>query len=201
MTLDAAGAAHAFSGSTEPARLRRATPEDSVELGRLHVAAWRESYRGIVPDVMLASLSIDQRAMKWQRILNQPTGHGTTAVYVVEVGPLHVGFASCGAQRTEHLREVGYDGEVSAIYILRSFQERGIGRLLMTTMAVNLAEQGFQAASLWVLRDNLQARRFYERIGGNLVADRQDIRDGLVLEEVAYGWSRIDRLSAAGRTG
>jgi hypothetical protein len=47
---------------------------------------------------------------------------------------------------------------------------------------------GFNATALWVLRDNLRTRRFYEHFGGKVIAEREDARDGTVLIELAYGW-------------
>jgi ribosomal protein S18 acetylase RimI-like enzyme len=110
-----------------------------------------------------------------------------------------IGFGSCGAQRTESLRVKGYDGEVSAIYVLREFQKRKIGTRLFRAMSSDLQRRGLNAAALWVLRDNLRARRFYEHFGGKVIAERDDVRDGAVLVELAYGWpdlKELDRLLA-----
>lgn len=66
-------------------------------------------------------------------------------------------------------------------------------------MSADLLIRGFNAIALWVLRDNLRARRFYERYGGQVVAERDDVRDGTVLVELAYGWpdlKELDRLIA-----
>ena len=38
-------------------RVRPATLEDSSSIGEVHVTAWKETYRGMVPDSMLAALS------------------------------------------------------------------------------------------------------------------------------------------------
>jgi hypothetical protein len=48
---------------------------------------------------------------------------------------------------------------------------------------------------LWVLRDNLPARRFYEELGGTLIGERTDRREMAELPEVAYGWRDIRRLA------
>jgi ribosomal protein S18 acetylase RimI-like enzyme len=58
-------------------------------------------------------------------------------------------------------------------------------------MSLDLIERGFSAAALWVLRDNPRARRFYEYHGGQIIAEREDIRDDVVLVELAYGWSDL----------
>lgn len=69
----------------------------------------------------------------------------------------------------------------------------------MGAMSSDLQRRGFNAAALWVLRDNLKARRFYEHIGGKLIAEREDVRDGTILIELAYGWpdfKKLDQLLA-----
>jgi len=48
----------------------------------------------------------------------------------------------------------------------------------MSSMASRLLEQSRKAATLWVLRDNAGARRFYERLGGKLVGERADEQSG-----------------------
>ena len=62
----------------------------------------------------------------WTRILNDPSDFDFTAVHVVERDGEVIGFGACGSQRTAALKEQGYDGEVSAIYVLRSFQKQGV---------------------------------------------------------------------------
>jgi ribosomal protein S18 acetylase RimI-like enzyme len=90
----------------------------------------------------------------------------------------------------------GYDGEISAIYVLRASQRRGAGGRLMTTMALDLSGRGFAGAGLWVLRDNPTARRFYESLGGQVVDEREDRRAEAVFIEVAYGWTDLLRLKS-----
>jgi ribosomal protein S18 acetylase RimI-like enzyme len=54
--------------------------------------------------------------------------------------------------------------------------------------------RGFSAAALWVLRDNAVARRFYDQQGSKVIAEREDVRDGAVLVELAYGWADLKTL-------
>jgi ribosomal protein S18 acetylase RimI-like enzyme len=177
--------------------IRVATLDDAHRLARMHVASWHETYAGILPDKMLASLTIESRAAAWVEIMRQPPTPGSTVVYLAEQAGAISGFGSCGAQRTENLRDLGYDGEVSAIYVLREFQKRGIATRLFGVMSLDLIRRGYHAAALWVLRDNLTARRFYERYAGKVIAEREDVRDGTVVLELAYGWpdlKELDRL-------
>jgi hypothetical protein len=52
-------------------------------------------------------------------------------------------------------------------------------------------------ASLWVARDNFAARRFYDRLGGTIFAEKQEEHGDFVLAEVAYGWPDVSTISEA----
>jgi ribosomal protein S18 acetylase RimI-like enzyme len=177
------------------AQIRVATPNDAQALGAMHVASWLETFTGLLPDKMLSSLSIQSRAAAWAKIMQEPATGRSTAIYLAEHQGTIIGFGSCCAQRTESLKTKGYDGEISAIYVLREFQKRKIGTRLCRAMSSDLLHRGFKAAALWVLRDNTRARRFYERYGGKVIAEREDVRDGTVLVELSYGWSELKELN------
>jgi hypothetical protein len=46
---------------------------------------------------------------------------------------------------------------------------------------------------LWVLKEN-PAVKFYERMGGKLIARKPIEIGGAQLEEVAFGWTRLEDL-------
>jgi ribosomal protein S18 acetylase RimI-like enzyme len=175
-------------------RFREAKPGDAGALGTLHVASWRESYAGLLPEALLAGLSADARAALWGAVLEDPAAFGGAAVLVAESAGGIVGFGACGGQRDEALTGDGFDGEVGAVYVLRSHQRAGVGQSLMRLMARRLLDQGRRGAALWVLRENIAARAFYERLGGAVVAERKAEESGAVLTEVAYGWSDLSAL-------
>lgn len=181
------------------AQLRVATLDDTHALASMHVASWRETYTGLLPDKMLSSLSVEARAAAWDKIMQEPATEHSAVVYLAVHEETIIGFGSCGAQRTDNLKDKGYDGEISAIYVLREFQKRKIGTRLFRAMSSDLRRRRYVAAALWVLRDNLRARRFYEHFGGKVIGEREDARDAAVLVELAYGWpelKELDRLLA-----
>ncbi|MBB4290536.1 ribosomal protein S18 acetylase RimI-like enzyme [Rhizobium leguminosarum] len=168
--------------------LRKATIDDAGKIGAVHVAAWKETYDDLLPRDMLDGLSVEVRSAMWAKILSDPSAFAETSVYAVEDTGSVVGFGACGRQRDSHLRELGFDGEISAIYMLRSQQRKGFGLALMHEMAMELRSREFEAAALWVLRDNKAAREFYRYLGGQVVAEKEEKRENAVLLEVAYGW-------------
>ena len=172
-----------------PPTIRRATDADVLAMAKVHIVSWREAYPGLLPDKMLARLSIADEAIRWQRMLDHPRGR--EAAFVADWHGSVVGYGSCGRQRTSLLRERGFTGEVGELYVIRTAHRRGVGSTLMRAMAGALIERGHRAMSLWVLAENGPARRFYERLGGIAIAEK---RAGLV--EVAYGWSDLKLLQS-----
>jgi ribosomal protein S18 acetylase RimI-like enzyme len=175
-------------------RFRSAIPRDAPALGALHVASWRETYKGILPDEMLASLSEEARSAMWAGVLGDPEANAGTMVYIAEDQGRLVGFGSCGKQRDQMLAELGFGGEIGAIYVLRSHQHLGIDRSIMSLMAQALLEADRRAASLWVLRENRVARTFYERLGGKVVGEKKDETPQVALVEMAFGWGDLSVL-------
>lgn len=177
-------------------RIREAVPGDAAAIGALHVASWRETYSGLLPAALLDGLSAEARAAMWAAALEDPQAFGGMTLLVATGAGAMVGFAACSAQRDEALEARGYDGELGAVYVLRAHQRSGLGRSLMRLMAARLIENGQRAASLWVLRDNLPARAFYERMGGEIVGAREEEQDGVSFAELAYGWPALSALLA-----
>lgn len=78
-------------------------------------------------------------------------------------------------------------GEVYALYVSPDLIGRGIGRRLLSEAHARMQDQGFAESVLWVLRDNQQARRFYERAGHRADgATQDDVYDEIALSELRY---------------
>jgi ribosomal protein S18 acetylase RimI-like enzyme len=165
--------------------IRPATLEDATAIARVHVASWQSTYRGMLPDEFLASLSEAGYAERWKRVI----GDGSSKVYVAEDGGEVVGFASGGRERAG---ETGYTGELYAIYVIDAAQRRGFGRELVRATVAGLRELGLDDMIIWVLRDNQPARSFYERLGGVYIRGQPITIGSVTLEEVSYGWRRLD---------
>ncbi|MFC4171879.1 GNAT family N-acetyltransferase [Microvirga sp. GCM10011540] len=165
--------------------------EADVEgIARVHVQGWRESYGDFLSPEALAGLSVEERAQMWRSILATPDPKGKLLVAEAPGGEI-VGFARGGPVGPKGADLLGTETEIFAIYLLDRVKRQGIGRRLMAGIFGHLAEQGFGSTGLWVLRDNLPARRFYEALGG--VAGREQSFDlrGQEVTEVAYRFEPI----------
>jgi GNAT superfamily N-acetyltransferase len=165
--------------------IRAAAPTDADAIARVHVSSWRSTYSGLLPDDFLASLSDTNYAERWKRVIAE----GSSRVYVAENAGEIVGFASGGRERAG---ETGYEGELYAIYVLDSAQRHGFGRELVRSTVAGLRELGLGDMIIWVLGGNSPARAFYERLGGVYVRTQPITIGPVTLEEVSYGWRRLD---------
>ena len=163
-------------------RIRPAIPADAAALARVHVAAWRAAYRGILPDDVLAGLSVASFEERWHRSLASETRVNLVAERAGDV----IGFVAFGPPRVEGDGEA--ETEVYGLYVAPSEWGAGAGRALWLGAAAALRERGDRSVLLWVFEANARARRFYERAGFRPVAGatRTVERFGAAAAEVQY---------------
>ena len=166
---------------------RKATPDDADSIAHVHVDTWRTTYKGIVPDERLANLSYERSKKMWEDILSDQKQ--ATFVAEDEDGQV-VGFAGCGPARDS---EKEYTGELYGIYVKRSTQGKGLGTMLCREVARSLRSRALDSMLVWVLAEN-PFRRFYERLGGRRVREKEVVIGGKALTEWAYGWKSLDFL-------
>jgi GNAT superfamily N-acetyltransferase len=166
------------------ATIRPATLDDAAALAGVNVRSWQAAYRGLMPDAYLDALVIEDRAARWRQILSD----GPHGVAVCEVQGRIVGFASIGLARDA---DASADtGELMAFYLDPEVWRRGFGRRLMAWVLDGARDRRWPRMTLWVLRDNLPARRFYEAAGfGAEGATRERSFGGSTVVEVRYAWS------------
>jgi GNAT superfamily N-acetyltransferase len=144
---------------TEEIVIRSAEVSDSEGIARVHTHSWQTAYRRLLPDEFLDGLSWQDRQGRWDAILADPS---TNTVYVAVNSQQEIlGFASLGPSRDEDLiDEVPY--ELYAIYLAPQVWRKGIGGKLLNAVTAGISGTN-PVISLWVLKDNLQGRTFYEK--------------------------------------
>lgn len=167
-----------------------AGPDDAEALAQVHVASWRETYRGLLPDSYLDRMSAPVHARRFTRALVSPAEHEITLAAADRSGI--VGYTAGGPSRS---RLVG-EAEVTTLYVLRAHQGQDLGRRLLTAAARVFADQGARSLMISVLRDNIPARGFYEHLGGEADAPRKEPGPGGLMYEVSYRWADIAALTS-----
>ena len=168
--------------------IREAKESDAAEIAKVQVDTWQQTYRGIVPDNYLNSLTCENKEQYWREFLVSDETH---LVFVAETEEKQiVGFAAVGQNQDA---EKDFTGELYTLYLLADWQRRGIGRLLVQTAAQSLLKQQLTSMIVWVLGDN-PFRAFYESLGGEYISERYIDIGGASLLDIAYGWRDLQLL-------
>lgn len=148
-------------------------------IGRIYEKSWKYAYQGIIPMEYMDSIPQDQ----WGSKLRCP-GRCTL---VCKENETYIGTASFGKSRLDRYPE---SGEIISLYLLPEFIGKGYGKQLMEVLLLELQKQGYQEVYLWVLEENLRARRFYEKMGFVHTGEYLDNTiGGKALREVRYLFS------------
>lgn len=176
------------SGMTTPASgnvsYREATIEDSFAAARVNVQSWTESFAAIRPQSALGNMSVEQRAALFRRRF----AADLYKMFVAEVPRQGViGFVDVGRARENCW---GCDVELYALYILKEFQRKGIGRRLFDLAAGAVASKGMNSLYLIVLQDS-PYKPFYERMGGRRLAERSSGATAGEDAHIIYAWDNL----------
>ena len=138
---------------------RDAVAADLPSLARVHIAAWRAAYHGLMNPEFLQSLGYEHAARRLRPALEaQPP-----LVVAVESNREIVGFSRFGASSDANVSP--RTGEVFACNVDPQHWRCGFGAELMAATMARLAVMGYESCTLWVLEQNDRARRFYSALG------------------------------------
>lgn len=171
--------------------LRVAALADVPGIARVHVDSWRTTYAGLIPDSILANISLERRTQNMERFIRSQPENATT--YVVEEGGGIVGFAQCGPNRDLET-DSAFSGELYGIYLLQEWQGKGLGKQLVQAVARFLLSHRVESMIVWALANNLPACSFYKALGGVFVREREIDIQGHAMVEASYGWKDLRRL-------
>ena len=134
---------------------RMETEEELRGKAYVHCRAWKEAYAGIVDQAFLDGRTVEMSV----RMARRGAEMGIPTLLAVD-GDRVIGFADYGPCRDGDMPGCG---EVFAIYILRDYYGRGVGRALMDKALSGMPE--YDKVAVWVLKENNRAIHFYERCG------------------------------------
>ena len=143
-------------------RIRAAGPQDARPIAEIHVAAWHAAYRGLIPDSYLDQLTVASRLELWEPRLQQPRPR--TRLMVAEDQGMVAGFCLLGPTRDEDGNKETC-GEIIALNVRPDHWRRGVGKSLCESALEGARAQRWTTVTLWILKGNERAARFYAALG------------------------------------
>lgn len=142
------------------ASVRDATAADAADIGAVQAAAWRSSYRGVLPAAALDALEPAQLADVWRDAIVRPPS-GAHRVLVAVAGGAVVGFAAV----IPNDQAAPAVGELAALVVAPTAQRAGHGSRLLNAAVDRLRREGFEQVVVWVLESDDLRRRFLGAAG------------------------------------
>jgi GNAT superfamily N-acetyltransferase len=171
--------------------IRPATPADAEGIARLHATSWQITYRGILREEFLAGPVLSNRRELWDARFAPPQANDQVVVVDANAGEID-GFACAFFDA-----DPDWGTLLDNLHVIPSLKGKGLGRRLMSEIAQRvLQHNGCLRLHLWAYEQNLGARRFYERLGGeNTALVTEPAPDGSHINAVRYCWTDLSGLA------
>ena len=81
------------------------------------------------------------------------------------------------------------------LYVKPELKNQGIGKAMFNYAKDDLKIKGKIKMILWCLKDNHPSRKFYEKMGGNVVGEHGIEIGGKTYQEVGFGYDFSQRMT------
>jgi ribosomal protein S18 acetylase RimI-like enzyme len=135
----------------EMIEIREAALDDIPAIARVHVQVDWDTYSPLFGS-QAYPLELGESEGRWRRALQEGD--------ILLVASDGAGIIGLG-----HARE----DRIGALYLLRSYQRRGIGKAMLTRLLEGLNQRGIAEARFDVVAINVNAIRFYQALGAHPV--------------------------------
>jgi ribosomal protein S18 acetylase RimI-like enzyme len=161
-------------------KIRYADANDAKVLGEIHSKSWEVAYKDIVPDEILNRMTAEKRQKYFHKALTEYWEEDA----LIFKDNKAAGFICIGKCRDKD-KDDTY-GEIWGLYLLPEYWNKGIGTYFINWGLNELKRRNYKKATLWVLEENLNARKFYEKIGFEHDGTVEEITIGKKLKEYRY---------------
>ena len=133
--------------------IRNASEKDARQIVEILVEDWKLAYRGIIDSDYLDAMNVEERYKReYQRY----------QLYRVAVAGNEV----LGFTWNDLADDEEADCEIVALYVRYARRKSGIGRALFQDAVDAFRTSGRNKMIIWCLKENREARQFYEKMGG-----------------------------------
>jgi L-amino acid N-acyltransferase YncA len=156
---------------------RLAEPRDVEALAEIHVAAYEAHNRGVMPDEVLDSRTVEVRRRMWADLLENPRpGHIVT---VAELDGEVVGFATAEPSWYED-HDPAKVIDLSRIYLRPGFEGHRVGAALYDDQERRWLEAGMEAVTGQIAENNELSIRFFEKRGWRFDGHERRVEGGQI---------------------
>ncbi len=146
--------------------IRNIEENDIPSVVDIQINGWKTAYRGIIDDNVLNSMNRDERIEKRRKDYKE------NGFIVAELDNQVVGFCRYidSNKFTQDISDV--DCELLALYVKPDLKYNGIGTKLVQFVINEFKSKNKTKMILWCLKDNEPSKKFYTKMGGEIIKER-----------------------------
>ena len=152
-----------------------ATRDDAEIVGNVHSLAWKQAYKDIFPTEYIVADTSVKRKQEFLEALDTDS----CKYYLVYEKDCCAGVVKVILNNSMC--------EISSIYFLQEFRNKGLGTEVITQLKEIYKDYRMV---LWTLEINTSARKFYEKNGFVVTANRRSIHRGKEFVQVQYEFKK-----------
>lgn len=142
--------------------------EDQEQMAHIKVDSWNETYKGIIDDDYLASLDYQ---VQTDRYIDSFDEYKYSVLVAVEKTTNKVIGYSCFST-TQNEFVPSSDCELVSLYLAPGYTGKGVGKSLFRETIKILKGYNKRNMLVWCIKENKNAIKFYQKLGGNKVTEK-----------------------------
>lgn len=161
--------------------IRNARQEDADDLALIYSKSFQSAFKGIISDDYLDDKFSFER-LKGR--LNEEVSKGNTTNSIIIIDDIPVGMVTYAYSKSEDADIL--EAEIWRIYLLPEYWDQSVGIQLMEWALKDMQIKGVEKVTLWVIEENVRARRFYEKLGFVHEGETRIINVGREIKDYRY---------------
>lgn len=146
--------------------IRNIKEEDIPSVVDIQINGWKTAYKGIIDDDFLNSMNREEKIEKRRKDYNQ------NGFIVAELNKEVVGFCRYIDNNSYTPNMLEIDCEIAALYVKPNLKYNGIGTELFQFVTNEFKSKNRTKMIIWCLKDNKPSRKFYTKMGGEIVKEK-----------------------------
>jgi GNAT superfamily N-acetyltransferase len=160
-----------------PITIHIAVHADAPDMAEIHMRSWEAAYKDIIPAEYNREKNAGRPAL-WERVLK---GVNTTQ-YIIKKDGKTAGMLGIGPSQDEDAGDDVY--ELMGLYLLPEYFRQGIGTHTIEFAFTKARSLNKRIMTVWLLEDNTNAKRFYEKCGFIADGTKREQNFGKILNSI-----------------
>ncbi len=144
--------------------IRFASEEDLDNIAKLYVHNHKTTYRGLLSEEYLSTLTAEGARHRWETYLAE-----NNKIWIACESDIFLGFTA--GKKDDDLSDTWY---LDSLHVSENARGRGIGTQLIMTSGRYAYDNGYKAMSVCVVKGNDAARSLYIRLGAKPFKEFED---------------------------